>query len=277
MDRLKTDEDSLESRQINDVEVNDAVTSRKVLKADREKLRRDKLNEQFQELGNLLDPGRPKNDKASVLTDTIQVLKDLNSEVTKLKAEHAVLCEESCELTQEKNELRQEKVSLKSDINGLKAQHHQSQRFMVPWMAQPYPFPVGLPVHQMIQPLPFLANHHTATPNPNSTFIPYLAPIIHRLDQPNTLNASSSYISGPENSTERSSHNKRVDNSNEVATDLELKAPGATAIKELPPRERGKQIAGQQQETKSVKNESCSSKSSSQVSQSRASNNIDDV
>lgn len=36
------------------MEVNNAATARKVLKADREKLRRDKLNEQFLELGNTL-------------------------------------------------------------------------------------------------------------------------------------------------------------------------------------------------------------------------------
>lgn len=34
--------------------VKDAVAARKVQKADREKLRRDRLNEQFVELGNVL-------------------------------------------------------------------------------------------------------------------------------------------------------------------------------------------------------------------------------
>ncbi|KAE8697738.1 hypothetical protein F3Y22_tig00110610pilonHSYRG00198 [Hibiscus syriacus] len=36
------------------MEIKDPVVARKVQKADREKLRRDKLNEQFFELGNTL-------------------------------------------------------------------------------------------------------------------------------------------------------------------------------------------------------------------------------
>lgn len=48
-------------RRSNDVEAEaeaeNAASSRRVLKADREKLRRDKLNEQFLDLGNLL--GKP--------------------------------------------------------------------------------------------------------------------------------------------------------------------------------------------------------------------------
>lgn len=37
-----------------DVEIKDPVAARKVQKADREKLRRDRLNEQFLELGSAL-------------------------------------------------------------------------------------------------------------------------------------------------------------------------------------------------------------------------------
>lgn len=40
-----------------EAEAKDSVTARKVQKADREKLRRDRLNEQFMELGNAL--GKP--------------------------------------------------------------------------------------------------------------------------------------------------------------------------------------------------------------------------
>ena len=46
----------------------------------------------------IADPDRPKNDKATILTDTIQVLKDLTAEVNRLKAEHATLSEESHEV-----------------------------------------------------------------------------------------------------------------------------------------------------------------------------------
>lgn len=44
------------------------------------------------------DPDRPKNDKATILSDTIQLLKDLTSQVSKLKEEYATLNEESREV-----------------------------------------------------------------------------------------------------------------------------------------------------------------------------------
>lgn len=44
------------------------------------------------------DPDRPKNDKASILTDTIQMLKDLTAQVDRLKSEYAALTEESREV-----------------------------------------------------------------------------------------------------------------------------------------------------------------------------------
>lgn len=47
----------------------------------------------------ITDPDRPRNDKATILADTVQLLKDLTSKVDKLKAEHAALSEESREVT----------------------------------------------------------------------------------------------------------------------------------------------------------------------------------
>ncbi|KAG7540183.1 Myc-type basic helix-loop-helix (bHLH) domain [Arabidopsis thaliana x Arabidopsis arenosa] len=118
----------------------EAVCSRK---AEREKLRRDKLKEQFLELGKALDPNRPKSDKVSVLTDTIQMLKDVMNQVDRLKAEYATLSQESRELIQEKSELREEKATLKSDIEILNAQYQHRIRTMVPWIPHySYPFPI---------------------------------------------------------------------------------------------------------------------------------------
>lgn len=128
------------------------------------------------------DPDRPKNDKATILTETVQMLKDLTAEVNRLKTEHKTLSEESREvrflffkifimrlhvlsaahffcrfynlqLMQEKNELREEKTSLKSDIENLNVQYQQRVRIMFPWSAidpsavisQPYSYPV--PIH----------------------------------------------------------------------------------------------------------------------------------
>ncbi|KAJ6707981.1 TRANSCRIPTION FACTOR BHLH121 [Salix viminalis] len=78
------------------------------------------------------DPDRPRNDKGTILADTIQLLKDLTSQVDKLKAEYATLSEESLELTQEKNDLREEKASLKLDIDNLNIQCQQRLRAPYP-------------------------------------------------------------------------------------------------------------------------------------------------
>ncbi|KAA8531975.1 hypothetical protein F0562_006883 [Nyssa sinensis] len=304
MDQWKTDDfpepvnSHPEPRQRPEVEVKDSITARKVQKADREKLRRDKLNEQFLELGNALDPDRPKNDKATILTDTIQLLKDLTGEVNRLKAECAALSEESRELTQEKNELREEKASLKSDIDNLNVQCQQRLRVMFPWgaidpsvvVAPPYSFPVPLPVtpgpipmHPSLQPFPFFGNQNPrAIHNTCSTSIPYPTPANPHIDQPSTQFASTSHISSKQDSRSKSldhhksSNGEKTDDSDDVVTELELKTPGSTAQQELSPGERkGKQP---QRNEKSNTDGSCSSTySSSQGFQDCSSNSVGDI
>jgi hypothetical protein len=44
------------------------------------------------------DPDRPRNDKSTILGDTIQMLKDLTTQVNKLKAEYSSLSEEEREV-----------------------------------------------------------------------------------------------------------------------------------------------------------------------------------
>ncbi|MCO5550953.1 hypothetical protein L7F22_004448 [Adiantum nelumboides] len=135
----------------------DRLSARRLHKADREKLRRDKLNEQFTELASALDPDRPKNDKATILGESVQVVKDLRDEVKRLKTEHASLLDESRDLTQEKNELREEKATLKNETEQLQNQIQQRLRASSPWMtmdpsmmmsaaAFPYPVPVQQPI-----------------------------------------------------------------------------------------------------------------------------------
>ncbi|THG03830.1 hypothetical protein TEA_017283 [Camellia sinensis var. sinensis] len=292
-----------EPRQMPEVEVKDPIAARKVQKADREKLRRDRLNEHFLDLGNALgqvnlrlstsaslikithshpwrlssstpkrvlmpvpqvhaiDPDRPKNDKATILTDTIQVLKDLTAEVNRLKAECAALSEESRELTQEKNELRGEKASLKSDIDNLNLQYQQRLAAMFPWttidpsvvMASPFSYPVPLTVppgpipmhHPAMQPFPFFGNQNPgAIPNSCSTFIPYPSLANHHIDQPSYQCASTSRISSKQDSKCkisdhcRGSNDDKSDDSNDVVTELELKTPGSTVQQEQSPGER---------------------------------------
>jgi FtsZ-binding cell division protein ZapB len=244
-------------RQRPEVEVKDPNVARKVQKADREKLRRDRLNEHFLELGNALDPDRPKNDKATIINDTIQVLKDLTTEVNRLKAECAALSEESRELTQEKNELREEKAALKSDVDNLNLQYQQRMRVMFPWgtidpsavMAPPYSYPVPIPVptgpipmHPVLQPYPFYQNQNPgAIPTPCSTFIPYPGPPNHPMDQPSYQCASTSRVSSKQDSKSKTldrytgSVDDKSDDSSDVVTDLELKMPGSKAQQEQSP------------------------------------------
>ncbi|KAJ8436209.1 hypothetical protein Cgig2_006896 [Carnegiea gigantea] len=92
-------------------------------KACREKLRRDRLNDKFMELGSILEPGRPpKTDKAAILMDAVRMVTQLRSEAQKLKDANSSLQEKIKELKAEKNELRDEKQRLKTEKEKLEQQ-----------------------------------------------------------------------------------------------------------------------------------------------------------
>ncbi|CAK7350905.1 unnamed protein product [Dovyalis caffra] len=92
-------------------------------KACREKMRRDKLNDRFMELGALLDPGRPpKVDKSAILVDAARMVTQLRDESQKLKESSESLQEKIDELKAEKNELRDEKQRLKTEKENLERQ-----------------------------------------------------------------------------------------------------------------------------------------------------------
>ncbi|KAE8707129.1 bHLH121 protein [Hibiscus syriacus] len=287
-----------EPREKLEMEIKDPVAARKVQKADREKLRRDKLNEQFLELGNTLDPDRPKNDKATILADTTQMLKDLTAEVNRLKAESSSLNEESRELSQEKNELREEKASLKTDIENLTVQYQQRRMVMFPWtgidpsgvMAPPYPYPVPLPVargpiamhHPLLQPYPFFGNHNSGViANPCSTLMPYSTTSSPPVEQPSSQCTYASHTSSKKDSEskledyQRGSNRDRCDDSNNVATELELKIPGSSKNEDLSAgKKEGK---GTQKDRSMVSSSSLSHYSSSRDLHDSSSNSVDDV
>lgn len=155
------------------------------------------------------------------------------------------------QLTQEKNELREEKSSLKSDIENLGVQYQQRVRVMFPWapmdpsvvMGPAYSYPVPVPVppgpipmHPSMQPFPFFGNQNPgAIANPCSTFIHYPTPPNPPMEQPLPQYASTSQISSKQDSKNKSSDHQRIsngercDDSNDVATELELKMPGSSA------------------------------------------------
>ncbi|KAK8527286.1 hypothetical protein V6N13_085129 [Hibiscus sabdariffa] len=92
-------------------------------KACREKLRRDRLNDRFMELGSILEPGRPpKTDKSAILVDALRMVTQLRGEAQKLKDSNSSLQERIKELKVEKNELRDEKQRLKAEKEKLELQ-----------------------------------------------------------------------------------------------------------------------------------------------------------
>lgn len=283
-----------------EADLSESAAARKFQKADREKLRRDRLNEQFLELGKVLDPDRPKNDKASILSDSIQIVKDLTAQVNRLKAEYATLTEESRELTREKNDLREEKASLKSEIENLNVQYQQRLGATFPWatidhsvvmhppsyplpVPLPMPIPAGpIPMHPSLQPFPFFGNqNHGGIPNP---FVPYVTP------NPMIEQQSTQYLSSalpPSNrshiESKQDSRNKPSDcqgeskiekgeASDDVTTDLELKTPGSTLDEDSSSRQRkSKKTPRKENSTIDVSSSSrCSSSHSVQDSSSNS-------
>lgn len=120
-------------------------------KAHREKIRRDRLNDRFQELSSLLDPERPpKLDKSVILTDAARMVVQLRDEAEKLKESCDSLQKKVDELKAEKNELRDEKQKLRAEKDILEQQvkvlssqpgfYPQLSAIPSPFAAQPHVF-----------------------------------------------------------------------------------------------------------------------------------------
>ncbi|KAJ1292004.1 hypothetical protein BS78_02G360000 [Paspalum vaginatum] len=92
---------------------------KKVHKSEREKRKRDKQNDLFGELGNMLEPDRQNNGKACILSDTTRMLKDLLSQVESLRKENNALKNESHYVALERNELLDETNVIRNEISGL--------------------------------------------------------------------------------------------------------------------------------------------------------------
>ncbi|KAM7264473.1 hypothetical protein ACFE04_002156 [Oxalis oulophora] len=115
-------------------------------KACREKLRRDKLNDRFLELGSILDPGRPpKTDKALLLGDAVRMVTKLRDEAQMLKESNESLQDKINELKAEKNEIRDEKQRLKSEKESLERKVK----------AMSCPQPSYLSHHPQVMPAPY--------------------------------------------------------------------------------------------------------------------------
>ncbi|KAK1283511.1 Transcription factor ILR3 [Acorus calamus] len=130
-------------------------------KACREKMRRDRLNDRFMELGSILEPGKPpKMDKAAILNDAIRMVTQLRDESQKLKESNNGLQEKIKELKAEKNELRDEKQRLKAEKESLE---HQIKAMTLPpsFMTHPPVIPAafaapGQGAVNKMMPMPFM-------------------------------------------------------------------------------------------------------------------------
>ncbi|KAF5730591.1 transcription factor ILR3-like [Tripterygium wilfordii] len=112
-------------------------------KACREKLRRDRLNDKFVELGSILEPGRPpKTDKAAILIDAVRMVTQLRGEAQALKDSNSNLQEKIKELKAEKNELRDEKQRLKAEKEKLE-QHLKTNNVQPSFMPPPSAIPAA--------------------------------------------------------------------------------------------------------------------------------------
>ncbi|GMJ15148.1 POPEYE [Hibiscus trionum] len=95
---------------------------KRIHKAEREKLKREHLNELFLDLANALDPNQPNNGKASILCEAARLLKDLFSQIESLKKENTSLLSESHYVNIEKNELKEENSTLETQIQELQSE-----------------------------------------------------------------------------------------------------------------------------------------------------------
>ncbi|XVF50144.1 hypothetical protein PTKIN_Ptkin04bG0072300 [Pterospermum kingtungense] len=95
---------------------------KRIHKAEREKLKREHLNELFLDLANALDPNCQNNGKASILCEATRLLKDLFGQVESLKKENASLLSESHYVNIEKNELKEENSTLETQIQKLQSE-----------------------------------------------------------------------------------------------------------------------------------------------------------
>ncbi|KAK1432859.1 hypothetical protein QVD17_09761 [Tagetes erecta] len=98
------------------------IGHRKIHKAEREKLKRDYMNDLFFELTKALESASQNSGKSSALTETIRIIQDLKAQVESLKKENLVLLAESQYIAVEKDELKEENNAIEGHIKKLQSQ-----------------------------------------------------------------------------------------------------------------------------------------------------------
>ncbi|XP_047338366.1 transcription factor bHLH47-like [Impatiens glandulifera] len=127
---------------INDSKIgqkNKGKVPKRVHKSEREKMKREHLNDLFINLANALGLSEANNGKASILAETSRVLKDVYSIVDNLKRENATLLSESQYMTVEKSELLDEKSALEAQIRKLRIELEERMTQSKPDLNKPPP------------------------------------------------------------------------------------------------------------------------------------------
>lgn len=95
---------------------------KRIHKAEREKLKREHLNELFLGLADALELSEQMNGKASVLSEAARFVKDMLSQIKHLRTENTTLLSESQYLSVEKKELQDENSALEAEISKLQSE-----------------------------------------------------------------------------------------------------------------------------------------------------------
>ncbi|KAK7354181.1 hypothetical protein VNO80_19640 [Phaseolus coccineus] len=95
---------------------------KRIRKAEREREKREQLNELFLGLADTLDLSEQSSGKASTLREAIRLLKDLISQIQSLKKDSASLLSETHYVSMEKNEMAEENCVLKTQIEKLEGE-----------------------------------------------------------------------------------------------------------------------------------------------------------
>lgn len=95
---------------------------KRIHKAEREKQKREHLNELFQDLANALELNQQNNGKASILCEAARLLKEIFGQIEDLKKENVALVSESRYVTVEKNELKEENSALEAQVEKLQSE-----------------------------------------------------------------------------------------------------------------------------------------------------------
>ncbi|XP_051133030.1 transcription factor bHLH47-like [Andrographis paniculata] len=101
---------------------NHGKVPKRINKSQREKKKREHLNELFLNLANTLELSEQSSCKASVLIEATRLVRDTAAQIKNLEKENAALLSESVYITVETNELKDENSALEAEIGKLRTE-----------------------------------------------------------------------------------------------------------------------------------------------------------